>query len=106
MKQLIAVLLVTLSPFALANAPVDHHTVTAEDCQRSDAIVQAAISVRDRVDYQTVAESLNSDQYAGIEGFRAMLPLTTEYVARVYRRELSDPTTFISVCKAKIGQTI
>jgi len=104
MKHLIALLLILAPLASYAGISTHSHKVTAVDCQRSEAIIQGAISARDEVDYDTVVQTLQRDEYKNINGFTAMLPMTKNYLKMVFFNNLVDTTAFETECQSLIGK--
>jgi len=104
MKRLIALFLI-LAPLAShAALTVQNHKVTYDDCQRSASIIQGAIEARDEVDFDTVVQTLQRDEYKKIDGFTAMLPMTKDYLKQVFFNNLVNTTAFQTECQTLVGK--
>lgn len=106
MKKLIALFLV-LAPLAShAAMSTQGHRVTDDDCTRSTSIIQGAISARDEVDFDTVMDTLQRDEYKKIAGFTAMLPMTKDYLKMVFFNNLTSTTSFQTQCFGMVGKEL
>lgn len=106
MKQLIALFLILAPLASQAAMSTQTHRVTDEDCQRSTSILQGAIASRDEVDFDTVMQTLQRDEYKKIKGFTAMLPMTEEYLKSIFFNGLASTVSFQTQCFGMVGKEL
>lgn len=106
MKPVLFILMLLASVMSYASLPTQTHTVTENDCLQSEAVIAGAIDARDEVDYDTVIAVLGRPEHKKMEGLSDMLPMTKEYLKRVFFEDMTDTDEFWRACTAKIGTQI
>lgn len=106
MKPVLFILMLLASVMAQAALPSKMHVVTKEDCVQSETVIAGAIDARDEVDYDTVIAVLGRPEHKKMEGLSDMLPMTKEYLKRVFFENMTDTDEFWRSCMQKVGTKI
>jgi len=106
MKPVLFILMMLVSVMSQASLPSNMHTVTEDDCVKSEEVIQGAINARGEIDYETVIVVLGRPEYKKMDGLTDMLPMTKDYLKKVFFENMSNTDEFWRSCMQKVGTQI